>query len=457
MSEPAYTILLIGEESCDRQMLVDLLEQRGHRVKRARSATDAERALRHRVDVVLVDQRVRGTNGMAWIRRLRGQGLTIPVVFCAGSDCSAKTYNLLRHGLDVAAIVEKPIVPIVVANQIESLLPDCGEHTATAVDYEVLQFDPPVDELDEEPGTAPGEGDSWRLRLALEEEQETLEALQALGRAYISDVPEMLYDLRGQISSAMESGTVCESSAQSSDGNCSGPLPSAITIAHQMRGTAGSLGFPELSRLAGEVEALLTSTAALPDGQVLARALMLVAEIEMWIEAWQDDHKDATCEAAAPAPVYFEAPGPAYQEAPPEPPVETCPEIVESPAPRALIVDNNDLRVQVLTRILRNYGYQVQSLPCDVRVLPALEDCPVDLLIVDADGDGLTGFDICRMIRCHPQWARLPIILMTVDTDLDSRQAIYASGASDFIVKPIVEDELCMRLCLMMPRQAIAV
>jgi len=497
MAETIYSVLLLGEESYNRQLLVDLLRQRGHAVFKARSAANAEAYLAGKVDVVVVDQRVRGTSGLAWIRTMRGRGLTVPVVFCSASSCSAKTINVLRSVHNVSFIAHAPIVPMVLANQIESLLPEYGERPV-ALDSDVLQFSPGSG-----CNSAAPEADLLEIPLYIDEDshnsqvwqqqqheaEETLKALEELGKAYVSDMPEMLYEMRNQISSAMQAG------------QCSDLLQAATTTAHQMKGTAGSLGFPELSRLAGQIEALLESVSENFVPGPLASALIVVADIENWIESFQDDCTDATLNVGPSVSLSAQATPPeSVADARPESEFDTLseskseskserkskslPETVavlerefeaisgSGSAPdsepiyidmvpkasyaqtRVFIVDNSELSVQSLTKILKGQGgYQVQSMNCSVKVLAAMEEYEPDLVIVDADGDDLSGFDICRMIRCHPRWERLHIILMTADTHLDCRRAIYKSGASDFIVKPLMEEELVNRLSFLPGRQ----
>jgi len=477
MVETIYSVLILGEESYNRQLLVDLLRQRGHAVFKARSAANAEAYLAGKVDVVVVDQRVRGTSGVAWIRTMRGRGLTVPVVFCSASSCSAKTINELRRLHNVAVIAHKPIVPMVLANQIESLLPECGERPVSQgadelqfspdsvvtlgpdSDCDSAELEPPWSESTVVFGEDHHTSQVWKQQQ--HEAEETLRALEELGKAYVCDMPEMLYEMRNQISAVMQAGEGCDL------------LQSATTTAHQIKGTAGSLGFPELSRLASQIETLLESVSANFAAGPLASALIVVADIENWIESFQDDCNDDATTLLEP----LLGPQSEHQLAPDfEPDLEPALEPALGPAlepesiyidmlpkssysqTRVFVVDNNELSVQSLTKILKSQGdYQVHAMNCSVKVLAAMDDYEPDLVIVDADGADLTGFDICRMIRCHPKWERLHIILMTADTHLDCRRAIYRSGASDFIVKPLVEEELVNRLAMLVPRQLVVV
>lgn len=108
----------------------------------------------------------------------------------------------------------------------------------------------------------------------LEEDREAEAAIAELGLLYLADVPQLLQDLKRDFQQALQSAE-----AQL--------LLSAASRAHQIRGTAGSLGFQNLSGLAGELEERL-SRLVLP---VVDRAaldqiqdLMLRAEAAVGLE-----------------------------------------------------------------------------------------------------------------------------------------------------------------------------
>lgn len=79
----------------------------------------------------------------------------------------------------------------------------------------------------------------------LEEDREAEAAIAELGLVYLADVPQLLRDIDLNFQQAFQRG----------DGQL---LLAAATVAHQIRGTAGSLGFQNLSGLAGELEERLS-------------------------------------------------------------------------------------------------------------------------------------------------------------------------------------------------------
>jgi DNA-binding response OmpR family regulator/HPt (histidine-containing phosphotransfer) domain-containing protein len=69
-----------------------------------------------------------------------------------------------------------------------------------------------------------------------------------------------------------------------------------------------------------------------------------------------------------------------------------------------------------------------------------------DLLMIDLDLPGLSGMDLCQVVRHDPQWQDLPILVVTAQTDMILMQQIFAAGATDVIQKPILEADLVKRV-----------
>ncbi|HMY55998.1 MAG TPA: response regulator, partial [Candidatus Obscuribacter sp.] len=119
-----YSILVVDDDPAFRALVSAILKTRGYRVKEAGSADEAAAMFSDReTKLAIVDYRMPGKDGVAWIQKLRDAGKAIPVVFVSGNWCDQKTFTWLRNILQVSLIVKKPIVPAVFLEQVESLLP----------------------------------------------------------------------------------------------------------------------------------------------------------------------------------------------------------------------------------------------------------------------------------------------------------------------------------------------
>jgi diguanylate cyclase (GGDEF)-like protein len=59
---------------------------------------------------------------------------------------------------------------------------------------------------------------------------------------------------------------------------------------------------------------------------------------------------------------------------------------------------------------------------------------------------GLTGIEVCRVLRNDPRWSRVPVLFLSARTDRESVEQMFAAGADDYVAKPIVADELMLRI-----------
>lgn len=107
-----------------------------------------------------------------------------------------------------------------------------------------------------------------------------------------------------------------------------------------------------------------------------------------------------------------------------------------------LLVEDNQLNCEMLTRRLTRAGYTVvtaadgkQALALMASVLPALVLMDMNLPVMD-------GWTACRTAREDPQLRDIPIIALTAHAmDADRRSAL-AAGCDDYATKPIDFPEL---------------
>ncbi len=112
------------------------------------------------------------------------------------------------------------------------------------------------------------------------------------------------------------------------------------------------------------------------------------------------------------------------------------------------IVDDQQDSIQLLRDILENAGYSRFRWTNDPRVaLSLFLECKPDLVILDLKMPHLDGFSVLRQLtaRLSPS-EYLPVIVLTADPSLESRQKALASGARDFLSKPFDPTEVVLRV-----------
>lgn len=117
-----------------------------------------------------------------------------------------------------------------------------------------------------------------------------------------------------------------------------------------------------------------------------------------------------------------------------------------SRAQKILCVDDDPMLTFFLTCVLKQEGFEVETLNEPIHILESLDRFQPDLILLDVIMPGISGYEVCRMLRAHPQWNHIPVIFLTVKNDMDSRGAAFQAGGNDFLAKPVLPQELSARV-----------
>jgi len=108
-----------------------------------------------------------------------------------------------------------------------------------------------------------------------------------------------------------------------------------------------------------------------------------------------------------------------------------------------LLVDDEPQIRRTLRSSLAAAGYGVREARNGEEALAAIREQMPDLLIVDINMPGISGFEVCREIR---ETSDVPIIMLSVrNSERDKVRALDA-GADDYVVKPFGMQELLARI-----------
>jgi hypothetical protein len=110
---------------------------------------------------------------------------------------------------------------------------------------------------------------------------------------------------------------------------------------------------------------------------------------------------------------------------------------------KILIVDDDVRNVFALTSALERHGMAVVYAENGREGIETLEQNPdVDLVLMDIMMPEMDGYATTEAIRSTPRFARLPIIALTAKAMKGDREKSIASGASDYVTKPVDVDQL---------------
>jgi len=110
---------------------------------------------------------------------------------------------------------------------------------------------------------------------------------------------------------------------------------------------------------------------------------------------------------------------------------------------KVLVVDDDVRNVFALTSVLEANGMEVIFAENGRDGIDCLSANPdVDLVLMDVMMPELDGYETTKAIREVPEFAKLPIIALTAKAMKGDRERSIASGASDYITKPVDTDQL---------------
>ncbi|MBI2890369.1 MAG: response regulator [Nitrospirae bacterium] len=121
--------------------------------------------------------------------------------------------------------------------------------------------------------------------------------------------------------------------------------------------------------------------------------------------------------------------------------------------PTILVTEDDEDMAGLLRHILHREGYDIH-VAYDGRAAQTLVDTlpPPALVILDVMLPYLSGFQLVTHIRKKPDWASVPIIMLTADSNESHIVRALESGANDYVVKPFQPRELLARVRRLLQR-----
>lgn len=111
-----------------------------------------------------------------------------------------------------------------------------------------------------------------------------------------------------------------------------------------------------------------------------------------------------------------------------------------------LVCDDDPLLQDLLEFKLAAQGYRVRIVSDGEQALTAMEEEMPRLLVLDAMMPKMDGFETLRRIKASPHLAGVAVLMLTARRKEDDVVLALNLGASDYLVKPFMPEELLARV-----------
>ena len=119
---------------------------------------------------------------------------------------------------------------------------------------------------------------------------------------------------------------------------------------------------------------------------------------------------------------------------------------------KILLVEDEQKIADALKMGLTENGYNVETAYDGNIGWKLFEQYSFDLIILDINLPGITGYELCKRIRSRN--AQVPVIMLTALSSLNDKIEGYDAGADDYIIKPFEFKELLMKMRVLLKRSS---
>lgn len=121
---------------------------------------------------------------------------------------------------------------------------------------------------------------------------------------------------------------------------------------------------------------------------------------------------------------------------------------------RILLVEDNEMNRDMLSRRLQRKGYEVSIAVDGVQGVELARSGEYDLVLMDMSLPELDGWEATRQLRAAPETNNVPIIALTAHAMAGDREKALEAGCDDYDTKPIDLQRLLSKMESLLARES---
>jgi len=117
---------------------------------------------------------------------------------------------------------------------------------------------------------------------------------------------------------------------------------------------------------------------------------------------------------------------------------------------RALVIDDSRAMRRILSAMLKECGFDVVEAGHGGEALAKLQELgPLDVALVDWNMPVMNGFEFVKAIRAQEQFAQMPLVMVTTETEMERVASALEAGANEYVMKPFGKDVIQEKLSML--------
>ncbi len=121
---------------------------------------------------------------------------------------------------------------------------------------------------------------------------------------------------------------------------------------------------------------------------------------------------------------------------------------------KILIVDDSIAEIKLMQAVLEQAGYWSVAIMDPTQLEQTIDVERPGMILMDVVMPQRNGFQACRELKNHPEYKKIPVVLVTSKDGESDRYWAQMQGADGYVVKPFTREQLLGEVQKFMPMSA---